>query len=154
MPRISNIEMVSLPERHFVRYTQTVEVAERSLATGRAYGRLSTYLQDVGCIPSDLPFIGFRETTENMLYLEAYFPVPAPLPGNDSIESVVLPPRKMIFCFHLGPYNLMDSVYDEMYAWLVERKYLIPSMRFEAYCNGQEYPITQWLTRISMPLER
>lgn len=154
MPRISDIAMLSLPERPILRYTQTVEMDDMSMAIGRAYGRLSSHLRDAGGMVSDVPYVGFKPMERGVMHIECCFPLPEPVAGDDTIESLVLPAQTVIYCMYLGPYNLITGVYDEMTAWLVENGYSVPAISYETYYNGQGYPMTQLLTKIIRPAER
>ena len=165
MPRISNIEILSLPEQAVLYIRQQTVPSALPDVIGSGYARLADVLEKTGGKLCDVPFMTYcqelsttGEFAENgcpaALTVELCFPLVAPVAGEDDIRSKVLPAREAAFCMVLGPYDAIGPVYEEMFAWIQARGYAAPTSSSEYYYNGQGYPEEQLLTKLMMPLER
>lgn len=154
MPRISKIEVLRRQEQPILYITQTLEVKDLPEAIGNGFRRLGEYLKEKGECPADIPLVSFQGTNPKCLRIGVIFPMATPTAGYGDIESSFLPAGDYIFCMYQGPYEEITAVYEEMYAWLVDRGFPHPDMSYEQYFNGQEYLPEQYLTRITMPLGR
>lgn len=162
MPRISDIEILRLPEQAVLYIRQLTTPDALPYVISKGYERLSIYLESIGGLLSDVPFVTYCQalsdggqadcTTE--LVVEMCFPLPASVQGDGVIKSKILPVRDVVCCMVLGPYSAIGPVYAEMTDWIQERGYVCPQTSSEYYYNGQGYSEAQHLTRLMMPLAR
>lgn len=99
-----------------------------------------------------LPFVSFEGADPKNFLIRVYFPLLAAVAGKDDIQSVTMPAERMAFCMYLGAYDDMMPVHEDMYAWFGKKGYPRPTISYETYYNGPEYPVEQLLTRVAMPL--
>jgi len=78
--------------------------------------------------------------------------VPEALPGKGEIQSGFIPEGKVIFCMYRGAYSEMEPTYREMSDWLEEHGLKPSGVAYEYYYNGPEYPESELLTMIVMPI--
>lgn len=165
MPRISDIEILHLPEQPVLSIETRTTPDVLPDVIGKGYARLAAYLQKIDGRSSDVPFVAYCQNlsaealpiVENCamnLDIELCLPLPAPLPGEGDIIFRTLPAREVAFCMILGPYDAVDPVYEEMADWIQKKGYRAPQVSYEYYYNGQRYPDAHLLTKLMMLLEQ
>ena len=152
MPRISDFQLVDLPEQPILRRVKTVGYDALPQTIGEGFAVIGASLRAAGGEPSDVPFVSFEEAEPGTLQVGVCFPLPEKLAGEGDIESVTLPAGKMVFCMYLGPYEGTHAVHEEMFAWIAKNGYHRPAVGYESYYNGQEVAPEHYLTKIAMPL--
>ena len=154
MPRISSFMILSVPAQPLLRIRKKVPMNNLPAFIGESFGALGERLNALGGTVSDIPFVSFEESEPGHLLVGVCFPLPAPLPGSESIEALVLPAEKIVCCMYLGSYEGTMAVHEEMQAWIAEQGFAKPAVGYETYYNGQGFPEEQFLTKIAMPLRK
>lgn len=54
---------------------------------------------------------------------------------------------------HRGPYNDMEPIYAEMAKWIENHGYQSTGTSYEYYYNGPEFPVSELLTKIILPIK-
>lgn len=154
MPRITDIAILSRPETPTLSIRTKTSVNQLPMLIGQSYGKLGAYLAQQGEFLADIPFVCYHNMDMQNLDVEMGLPLPKALPGNGDIQLVTIPARKSVSCTYIGPYGEeMVPVYDEMGKWIADNGYEAVGTAYEYYYNGPEYPESQLLTRIEMPLK-
>ncbi len=50
------------------------------------------------------------------------------------------------------PYGEMEPIYNEMFQWIADHGYTATGASYEYYYNGPEFPQSESLTMVVMPL--
>lgn len=80
------------------------------------------------------------------------FPIAQPLPEQGDIKPCYIPASKRIFCMYRDPYGEMEPIYNEMFQWIADHGYTATGASYEYYYNGPEFPQSESLTMVVMPL--
>ncbi len=152
MPRISNLEVLFLPQRPIIRITGKLGVQDFPAAIGAGFAALGRHVAAVGGKVAEVPFVAFRPEGEGLFTLSVIFPLAEAVPGEGDIVAETLPAGEHLFCMYLGAYDGTEGVYQEMYDWLEAHGAEKAEISYETYYNGQDYPVEQLLTRIMMPI--
>ena len=153
MPRISGIEMLKRTEQPVIVVRKLTRVEELPQLIGESYGKMAGYLKELGECLSDVPFVAYNNMDMQNLDVEIGFPVPSPLPGKEDIKPSVIPAGRFVFCMYRGPYTEIEDTYNEMAQWIRSNVFESAVKAYEYYYNGPEYPESEFLTRIMMPLK-
>lgn len=152
MPRISNIEILYRNEQPTLSIRTRTKVENLPVLIGEGYDRMAAYLKDLGEFLSDVPYVAYHNMDMQNLDVEIGFPVSKALQGKNDIQAGSIPAGKVVFCMYRGPYAEMEPVYAEMTKWIDENGYRPVGTVYEYYCNGPEFPESEMLTRIVMPI--
>lgn len=93
---------------------------------GGGFMKIGKYIEELGELPMDVPFVEYpvyNQQTESNIRIIVGFYTAKPLPGKDSIQSIVIPERKTVIYIHKGSYNDLTMVYNEMAAWIRQKGY-------------------------------
>ncbi|HWP80291.1 MAG TPA: GyrI-like domain-containing protein [Candidatus Acidoferrum sp.] len=153
MPRISNIEILEKAARPTISVRTHTRVENLPTLIGESYGKMAAYLKELGEFLSDVPYVAYHNMDMQNLDVEIGFPVSKSLPGTDSIQPGFIPAGKMSFCMYRGAYSEMEAVYGEMSKWIADNNFKPVGTAYEHYYNGPEFPESEMLTMIVMPLE-
>jgi len=135
-----------------VRTRTTIQ--DLSSVLKQAYDTIIQYLQEKGEQPAGPPFAAFYHMNETDLDITAGFPVFPALPGRDPIEAGQLPAGKVASCLFTGPYDAMETAYDELKRWIRHKGFEPTGIRYEIYMNDPAYtPPMALKTQIIIPLE-
>ncbi|WP_292364005.1 GyrI-like domain-containing protein [Methanoculleus sp. UBA208] len=152
MPRVSNIDILRKREQPTLSIRTRTKVEDLPVLIGESYGKMAAYLKELGEFLSDMPYVAYHNMDMQNLDVEMGFPVPKALPGKGDIQSGSMPEGNVVFCIYRGPYREMASTYNEMANW-IEKNGLKPvGTVYEYYYNGPEYPESELLTMIVMPI--
>ncbi len=152
MPRVSNIELLRKREQPTPSIRTRAKVEDLPMLIGEGYCRMAEYLKELGELLSDVPYVAYHNMDMQNLDVEIGFPVSKVLPEKGEIQSGSIPESNVVFCMYLGPYRDMASTYGEMAGW-IEKNGLTPTGTvYECYYNGPEYPESELLTMIAMPM--
>ena len=165
MPRISDIEILHLPEQPVLSIECVTTPDALPEVIGKGFAQLATYLEKINARLSDVPFVTYcqnlsaeslaaTENCEEDLCIALCLPLCAPLPGEGEIIARTLAAREVAFCMVLGPYDAIGPVYSEMADWVQKKGYRAPEVSYEYYYNGQRYPDSHLLTKLMLLLEK
>lgn len=153
MPKMSRIQMLKQREQPTLTIRMITKVEELPRVIGESYGKIAAYLNEIGELMSDVPFVAYHNMDMQNLDVEMGFPVAQPLPGKDEVKPGFIPEGKIIFCMYRGPYAEMEPVYIEMSQWFGQNECQPSGVAYEYYYNDPEFPENEWLTKIVMPLK-
>lgn len=152
MPRVSNIELLRKREQPTLSIRTRAKVEDLPMLIGEGYCRMAEYLKELGELLSDVPYVAYHNMDMQNLDVKIGFPVSKVLPGKGEIQSGSIPESNVVFCMYRGAYREMASTYGEMAGW-IEKNGLTPTgTAYEYYYNGPEYPESELLTMIVMPV--
>ena len=86
--------------------------------------------------------------------IEIGFPVPASFPGKGDVKASFLEETLAVFCMFLGSYSDMEPLYNEMTSWIEENGYRFSGAYYEFYYNGIEFPESELLTKVLIPVSK
>lgn len=120
---------------------------------GQAYGRIFTYLGELGEGPAGAPYMGYYNMDMQDLDLEIGVPVMRVLPGKDPVQPAQLPGGRVATCLYTGPYNKMGSAYDALNQYIHEQGLLPTGVVYEIYISDpSQTPPQELQTLILFPL--
>ena len=156
MPRISNIEMLQQTEQHVMMIRTRTNLNNLGNVFTESFGKIGAYLKELGVLMTDIPFVAYPDY-ENMdeqnIEVIIGFPIAKPLSEKDNIKYSLVPESKIIFCMYRGDYNEIAPVYGEMTEWIRNNGYEGSGASIEYYYNSIEYPQSDYLTKVVMPLK-
>lgn len=152
MPRVSNIEILYKNDQPTISIRTRTNVQSLPMLIGEGYGKLAAYLKELGELLSDVPYVAYHNMDMNDLDVEIGFPVSKALPDRDNVKAGVIPAGKSVFCMFRGHYSEMEPTYEEMMKWLLDNGYTPLNTVYEHYYNGPEFPESEMLTMIVMPV--
>ena len=153
MPRVSNIEVLYKNEQPTLSIRTRTKVESLPMLIGESYGKMAAYLKELGEFLSDIPYVAYHNMDMQDLDVEIGFSVPKALPGKDSIKAGSIPAGKIVFCMYRGSYSEIEPAYNEMAKWIEDNGYTPVGTSYEHYYNGPEFPESEMLTRIVMPIK-
>jgi effector-binding domain-containing protein len=149
----SPCEIVDQPEQPVLSVRIHTSVEQLPAELGKAYGAIMQYLGEQGEYPSGAPFAAYYNMDMQALDVEAGFPIPHPLPGKDTIQSWVVPARKVATCQYTGPYADCVPAYEALTAFVAGSGHEPTGVAIEYYLNGPETPPEDLQTQIAFPLK-
>lgn len=152
MPRVSSIDVFHRREQPTVSIRTTTAVENLPVLIGESYCRMADYLKELGEFLSDVPYVAYHNMDMQHLNVEIGFPVAKSLPEKGDIYPGSIPEGNVVSCMYRGAYREMASTYDEMTNWIEENGLMPAGIVYEYYYNGPEYPESELLTRIVMPV--
>lgn len=153
MPKMSRIQTLKQREQPTLTIRMTTKIEELPRVIGESFGKIAAYLNELGELMSDVPFVAYHNMDMQNLDVEIGFPVAQPLPGKDEVKPSFIPEGKIIFCMYRGAYAEMEPVYIEMSQWFETNKCQPSGVAYEHYYNDPEFPESEWLTKIVMPIK-
>lgn len=153
MPKMSRIQTLKQREQPTLTIRMTTKIEELPHIIGESFGKIVVYLNELGELMSDVPFVAYHNMDMQNLDVEIGFPVAQPLPGKGEVKPSFIPEGKIIFCMYRGPYAEMEPVYTEMSQWFENNECQPSGIAYEYYYNDPEFPESEWLTKIVMPIK-
>ncbi|KAF5084835.1 GyrI-like domain-containing protein [Acetobacterium wieringae] len=153
MPKMSNIETIKQREQPTLVIRTITRVEELPQLIGESYGKIVAYLNEIGELMTDVPFVAYHNMDMQQLDVEIGFPVAKPFPGQGDVKPGLIPEGKTIFCMYRGPYAEMEPVYGEMAQWFETNHCQPEGIAYEYYYNDPAFPESEWLTKIVMPIK-
>ena len=156
MAKITNVILLEQPEQPAIIISEVLPMNEMADFIDKSFYKLSDYLNSLGEIPSDVPFVAYHNW-KNMysrdIKVTIGLPIVRELPPANGIESVIIPSRKNVVSFYRGGYKSMDVVYAEMEKWAAENGIALTPDCFEFYYNGPEFEEEDFLTKVHFPVK-
>ena len=154
MPRVSTIGLLKRSEQPTLVVRTATSVQNLPGLIGKCYGEIAAYLGELGEFPADIPFVAYHNMDMQNLDVEIGFPVSSKLSGRGDIVQGSIPEGLNVFSIFMGPYAQMESVYSEMAEWITKNGFISTGVVYEHYYSGPEFPESQHLTKIVMPLKK
>lgn len=152
MPKITRVQMLNQKEQSTLSIRRNTKMEDLPMVIGESIGKVASYLNEIGELMADVPFVAYHNFDMLNLDVEIGFPVAMPLPGKGDVQQSIIPAGKSIACMYLGPYTEMEPVYEEMTQWITDNDFQPNSTVYEYYYNDPEFPESEWLTKIVMPI--
>ena len=152
MPRISHFELMNKREQPTLFIRTRTKVEDLPMLIGESYGKMAAYLKELDEYLSEVPYVAYYNMDMQNLDVEIGFPVCRTLTGKGEIQAGFIPAGMILFCMYRGAYHEMEAVYAEMSAWIEEKNYKPTGMVYEYYYNDTDFPESEMLTMIVMPL--
>ena len=121
---------------------------------GDGYHKIGALMEELGEQPADVPYSAYSNMDMNDLAVELGFPTAKALEGKGDVVPGQTPEGKALVTMYKGPYSGMEAVYNEIFAWMGERKLEPRGTFYEFYYNSPgEVPDDELLTRIVIPVK-
>jgi effector-binding domain-containing protein len=133
-----------------VRGEMAVEAMPGWLA--EAYRTVYEYLNRIHGSPSGPPFARYT-FLDGVVAIEAGFPVPDEVAGEDPVEPSTLPDGHAAVTTHMGRYEDLATAYGAVHRWLDERGLVPAGPHWEVYFtdpNAEPDP-SRWRTDVVVP---
>lgn len=154
MPRVSDISLFQQAEQPTLVVRTRAAVRDLPRAIGESYARIGAYLEELGEVMADIPFVGYHNLDMQDLDLEIGFPVARPLPQKGDIQPAALPEGLFVSCIYRGAYWGIKPVYAEMNRFIAENGLEAVGTSYEHYFNGPKRAPWSLLTKIVLPVRR
>ena len=154
MPKVSNIELIKIRKQPVLSVRTTTNAANLPSSIGECLKKIAGYLKETGEFMSDIPFVAYHGIDPENMDIEVGFPVPGILSGKDDIKASFLQEGMAVFCMFRGPYSEMEPLYDEILSWIEENNYKFSGIYYEFYYNGIEFPESELLTKVLIPISK
>ena len=152
MPRITPITVLQQPEQPIVSIRARAGEDDLSGVIDDCYAEIAAYLDELGELVCDAPFVAYHNQNMMDLDLEVGFPVSRTLPERGGIKAGSIPAGRMIFSIFRGPYHGIGALYEEMSEWMEDNDLEPLGVAYEYYYNGREYSEDDHLTKVLMPV--
>jgi len=129
------IELIERKKQNVLSVKTRAAVQDLPKIIGESYGKIMSYLTELGEYPSDAPFVGYFNMDMNDLDLEIGFPVAKNLDGKNEIISSEIPEGKYVTCRHIGSYENFEKTYTAIMAWMSANNYEMSGKSYEVYLN-------------------
>jgi effector-binding domain-containing protein len=117
-----------------------------------AYRAVGEYLRQIHVSPSGPPFARFT-FLDDVVALEAGFPVPYEVAGEGAVEPSTLPDGPAAVTTHIGRYEDLAMAVDAVHRWLDEHGFVPAGPHWEVYFtdpNAEPDP-SRWRTDVVVP---
>lgn len=119
---------------------------------GQTYAKIGAYLAKLGSQPVYAPFVAYYNMDMDDLDIEVGFPTAA-LPGEGEILAGELPAGRALTATYTGPYDTMQSAYEDIEIWAKEHGVQRTGVVYEFYHNDPTVtPPEELVTEIVFPL--
>ena len=126
MAKISEIMLLQQPEQPALAIEVQTNMKGMSQAIGENFVRIDSLFKKQGEVTTDIPFVeypDFESLTEDRIEMIIGLKSSKPLQGDEKIQSVILPARRIVVCLHRGNYNELAQLYNEMTEWIKTNGY-------------------------------
>ncbi len=151
------MQVVDMPERHFVLLRDRVSFDEMPQFFERTYGELTSALKQAGAQmaghPSALYYSWDEE--EQMTDMAPAFPIRRKGTFPSAFSQTTLPAGKAIVVDYRGGYDRLSEAHNAVDAFARENGMTLGAPAMEEYITGpeQEPDTSRWLTQIIYPVE-
>ncbi len=154
MPRMTDMILVDANTQPALVIRETTSIDRLPKVIGDSYGKLEAYMEEMGVLPSGVPFIAYHNMDMQNLEVEIGFPLKDLLPEKNELKLGSIPGGLRVFCMYRGAYDKMEETYGEMSRWIGENGFVPAGPVYEEYYNDPGFPEDQLLTRIVMLIEK
>jgi effector-binding domain-containing protein len=129
-------------------------VEELPALLGESYGKIATYLAELGESPTGAPFAAYYNMDMQDLDVEVGFPVAKPLAGKNEIQASQVPGGQLASILHVGPYSDIAPAYEALAEYVKEQGREPTGISYEFYLNDpQKTPPAELHTQVLFPLQ-
>lgn len=154
MPKMSDIAILKQLHQPTLTIRTTTKVQALPQIIGQSYAKIASYLDELGETMTDIPFVCYHNLDMQNLDVEIGFTVSDSFAQKEDIKPSFIPEGYIVFCMYRGPYSEVGSVYDEMAAYITDNGYKAIGTSYEFYYNGPDFPESELLTKIVMPVKK
>ncbi len=143
MAKISEIMLLQQPEQPALAIEVKTDMKGMSQAIGENFVRIDSLFKKQGEVTTDIPFVeypDFESLTEDRIEMIIGLKSSKPLQGDEKIQSVILPARRIVVCLHRGNYNELAQLYNEMTEWIKTNGYKASGTSIEYYYSNPDVP--------------
>ncbi|MXY52433.1 MAG: GyrI-like domain-containing protein [Gammaproteobacteria bacterium] len=149
------IEEVELAAQPAMVVRRTVDVMRMGEAFADIFPRVAQHIIGSGQAPAGMPFARYFHMDGTHCQLAAGMPVASALAGSDDIEAHELPAGRALTALHVGPYEGVGAVWQQVWARAREMGSEAQFGGWDVYANDPgEVPEEKLETRIYLPLGR
>lgn len=153
MPRVSSIEIIQQVTQPTLVVRTFTKLDHLPMLIGESYGKIVSYLNELDEKMTAVPFVAYHNLDMNNLDVEIGFPVAKSFPDKNDIKSSFIPESKAVFCMYRGSYHDTKPTYDELAKYIESSSYQSTGTVYEHYYNGSDFPESELLTKIIMPIK-
>ena len=154
MPKVSNIELIKIGKQPVLSVRTITNAANLPSVIGENFRKIADYLEETNELMSDVPFVAYHSLDPEDMDIEIGFPVPIPLSGKGDIKASFFQEGLAVFSMFRGSYGDMEPLYSEMTEWIEKNGYRFSGAYYEFYYNGIEFPESELLTKVLIPVSK
>jgi effector-binding domain-containing protein len=100
------------------------------------------------------PFAFYPKKPTETVAVEAGFPVSAPVEANGNAHHIVLPGGRAVQAMHVGPFDTMETSYDQLQSWMAHNDLEPAPEMWECFLSDPQVEPNpaNWQTRIVWPI--
>lgn len=148
------IELYEQMEQPALSVRTRTSVDKLPAVLGKSYAEIMEYLDRLGEMAADAPFVAYYNSDMQDLDVEVGFPVSRPLPAEGNIQSSMIPAGMYAITMHKGPYRAVEAAYNALMVWIVTNGHEAAGIAYEFYLNDpSNTDEADILTRIAMSLK-
>ena len=158
---MTDIEKTTVPAQAIVSIThEHVRVDQLPALIGPGFMEIGGYLESQPAEIADAPFVAFYgmdesiKLDENDMRVEIGFPIRAAIAADARFAQYERASFEAARVVYTGDYNAgMMRVYQDIASWLAERGIAFPGLAYECYLTGEDVPLDEQITVITVPFE-
>jgi effector-binding domain-containing protein len=120
----------------------------------RAFPQVLRVLGEQGAQPAGPPFGFYPRAPTDTVEVVVGFPVASPIVAEGDVVPFELPGGRVVTGTHVGPYEELDTTYEQLVAWVAAENLELGTGMWERYLSdpsAEPDPAT-WRTEIVWPL--
>lgn len=147
-------EIVVLEPQEAIAVRGDVKIADLPAFFERAFHEAAEAVDASGVAIVGPPFGFYPEMPTETVAVEAGFPVSAPAEASGNVHRIVLPGGRAVQAVHVGPFDTMETSYDQLQSWMAEHDLQPAAAMWECYLSDPEVERNpaHWQTRIVWPI--
>ncbi|MDQ0092502.1 GyrI-like domain-containing protein [Paeniglutamicibacter psychrophenolicus] len=150
---MADIEITEHSERHTAGVRAQIPMAGLTDFFSRAFVETMGVLQAQGVSPTGAPFGKYYGRPDEMVDVEAGFPVAATITPAGAVTPGILPGGSVVQAIHIGSYDTMERTYAEIERFFRDAKLTPSDVMWENYLTdpAAEQDPAKWRTQICWP---
>ena len=147
-------EIVELEPQEAVAVGGDLPVADLPAFFERAFHEAAEAASASGAGIVGPPFGFYPQMPTETVTVEAGFPVSRPVEATGGAHPFVLPGGRAVQAVHVGPFDTLETTYEELLSWMEARDLLPAAGMWECYLSDPtvEPDPSRWRTRIVCPI--
>jgi len=149
------IEKETLNAFSYASIREKVLLNEISLAMGKLYGNINTYLASTKAQMAGMPFTIYHLFAEEEIDMECGIPIDFLVEGNTEITTKAYLATECAILDFYGDYQNLEAGHKAVQEWIEKREFTLAGPPLEIYLTdpGMETDPDKWLTKICYPIE-